>query len=130
MAGHSLGEFAALVVSGCISYEDGLNLVLNRALIGQKVCEQYETAMGAVIGFPDEYVDKRLKEIAEESENLIYFANFNGPGQVVITGSKKGVRIACKTFKAEGAKSSAACNRRIIPFSIYGRCRERTWRNN
>ena len=69
VSGHSLGEFAALVVSGCISYEDGLNLVLNRALIGQKVCDKHETAMGAVIGFPDEYVDKRLKEIAEESEN-------------------------------------------------------------
>lgn len=113
VSGHSLGEFAALVVSGCISYEDGLNLVLNRALIGQKACEQYETAMGAVIGFPDEYIDIRLKEIAEESGEPIYFANYNGPGQVVITGSKKGVRIACKTFKAEGAKKA-------VPLAIGG----------
>ena len=112
MSGHSLGEFAALVVSGCISYEDGLNLVLNRALIGQKACEQHETAMGAIIGFPDEYVDKRLNEIAEESGEPIYFANFNGPGQVVITGSKKGVRIACKTLRQKEQKA--------VPLAIGG----------
>lgn len=113
VAGHSLGEFAALVVNGCLSFEDGLNLVLNRALIAQKVCEKYDTAMGAVIGFPDEYIQQRLKEISEESNEPIYFANYNGPGQVVITGSRKGVRIACKTFKAEGAK-------RAVPLPIGG----------
>ncbi|MDR0981646.1 MAG: ACP S-malonyltransferase [Culturomica sp.] len=104
VAGHSLGEFAALVVSGALSFEDGLNLVLNRALIAQEVCESVDTAMGAIIGFPDEYIEKRLKEISEESGEPIYFANYNGPGQVVITGSKAGIRIACKTFKDEGAK--------------------------
>ncbi len=113
VAGHSLGEFAALVVNKTISFEDGLNLVLNRALIAQKVCEKFETAMGAVIGFPDEYVEKRLKEISEDSGEPIYFANYNGPGQVVITGSKKGIRIACKTFKAEGAKKA-------VPLPISG----------
>ena len=113
VSGHSLGEFAALVVNGCLSFEDGLNLVLNRALVAQKVCEKFETAMGAVIGFPDEYVEKRLKEIKEESGEPIYFANYNGPGQVVITGSKKGVKIACKTFKLEGAKKA-------IPLAIGG----------
>lgn len=113
VSGHSLGEFAALVVNKTISFEDGLNLVLNRALIAQKVCEKYETAMAAVIGFPDEYIQKRLQEISEESGEPIYFANYNGPGQVVITGSKKGVRIACKTFKAEGAKKA-------IPLAIGG----------
>ena len=113
VAGHSLGEFAALVVNKTLSFEDGLNLVLNRALIAQKVCEKNETAMGAVIGFPDEYIEKRLKEISNSSGEPIYFANYNGPGQVVITGSKKGIRIACKTFKAEGAK-------RAVPLSIGG----------
>lgn len=113
VAGHSLGEFAALVVNGCLSFEDGLNLVLSRALIAQKVCEKFDTAMGAVIGFPDEYIQHRLKEISEESGEPIYFANFNGPGQVVITGSKMGVRIACKTFKAEGAKKA-------VPLAIGG----------
>lgn len=113
VAGHSLGEFAALVVNKTISFEDGLNLVLNRAMIAQKVCEKFDTAMGAVIGFPDEYIQQRLKEISEESGEPIYFANYNGPGQVVITGSKIGVRIACKTFKAEGAKKA-------VPLAIGG----------
>lgn len=113
VAGHSLGEFAALVVNECLSFEDGLNIVLNRALIAQKVCEKFETAMGAVIGFPDEYIQQRLKEISEESGEPLYFANYNGPGQVVITGSKIGVRIACKTFKAEGAKKA-------VPLAIGG----------
>lgn len=113
VAGHSLGEFSALVVNKTLSFEDGLNLVLNRALIAQKVCENNETAMGAVIGLPDEYIEKRIKEIYEESGEPIYFANYNGPGQVVITGSKKGIRLACKAFKTEGAK-------RAVPLSISG----------
>ena len=113
VAGHSLGEFAALVVNRTLSFEDGLNIVLNRALIAQKVCDKYDTAMGAVIGFPDEYIDSRLKEISDSSGEPIYFANYNGPGQVVITGSKKGIRIACKTFKAEGAKKA-------VPLPIAG----------
>ncbi|MDR0506974.1 MAG: ACP S-malonyltransferase [Dysgonamonadaceae bacterium] len=113
VSGHSLGEFAALVVNKTISFEDGLNLVLNRALIAQKVCDKFKTAMGAIIGFPDEYIQKRLQEISEESGEPIYFANYNGPGQVVITGSKEGIRIACKTFKAEGAKKA-------VPLAIGG----------
>lgn len=113
VAGHSLGEFSALVVSGALSFEDGLNLVLNRALIAQKVCEKYETAMGAIIGLSDDYIEKRLEEISKESGEPIYFANYNGPGQVVITGSKKGIRIACKIFKAEGANKA-------VPLSISG----------
>ena len=113
VAGHSLGEFSSLVVNGTLSFEDGFNLVLNRALIAQKVCETQETAMGAIIGFPDDYIGKRLEEISEESGEPIYIANHNGPGQVVITGSKKGIRIACKTLKAEGAK-------RAVPLSISG----------
>lgn len=106
VAGHSLGEFAALVVAGAISFEDGLNLVLNRAIIGQKACDKTPTAMGAVIGLSDEYVARRIKEIWEESGEPIYFANYNGPGQVVISGSKKGIRLACKAFKNEGARKA------------------------
>lgn len=113
VAGHSLGEFAALVVAGVINFEDGLNLVLNRAIIGQKVCEKYPTGMGAIIGLSDEYVAKRIKEIWDESGEPIYFANYNGPGQVVITGSKKGVRLACKALKNEGAKKA-------VPLAIGG----------
>lgn len=113
VAGHSLGEFAALVINGTISFEDGLNLVLNRAVIGQKACEKVKTGMGAVIGLSDEYVAKRIKEIWDETGEPIYFANFNGPGQVVISGSRKGVRIACKTLMAEGAKKA-------VPLAIGG----------
>ncbi len=113
VAGHSLGEFAALVVAGAISLEDGLRLVLNRALIGQKACDKYPTGMGAVIGLSDEYVTRRIKEIWDESGEPIYFANYNGPGQVVITGSRKGVRMACKAFKKEGAKKA-------VPLAISG----------
>jgi len=113
VAGHSLGEFAALVIAGAISFEDGLNLVLNRAIIGQKVCEKQPTGMGAIIGLSDEYVTKRIKEIWDESGEAIYFANYNGPGQVVITGTKAGIKLACKAFKKEGAK-------RAVPLPIGG----------
>ena len=106
VAGHSLGEFAALVVSGCLSFEDGLNLVYHRALFGQKACEKTPTAMGAVIGMSDEYVEKRLKEIWDETGEPVYFANYNGPGQVVITGSLNGIRTTLKRLKAEGAKKA------------------------
>lgn len=113
VAGHSLGEFSALVVNKTLSFEDGLNLVVNRAHIAQKVCEKNQTAMAAVIGLPDKYIKKRIKEIVEESGEPIYFANYNGPGQVVITGSKMGIRLACRAFKAEGAKNA-------VPLSING----------
>lgn len=113
VAGHSLGEFAALVVNGTLSFEDGLNLVLNRAIIGQKACEKYPTGMGAVIGLSDEYVAQRIKEIWDETGEPIYFANYNGPGQVVISGSMKGVMKACRAFKKEGAKKA-------VPLAIGG----------
>lgn len=106
VAGHSLGEYAALVVSGYLSFEDGLNLVLNRALIAQEVCDKYETAMGAIIGLPDEFVTKSLEILFEQNAEPVYVANYNGPGQIVITGSKKGVKNACKYFKSNGAKKS------------------------
>lgn len=106
VAGHSLGEFAALVVSGSLSFEDGLNLVYHRALFGQKACEKTPTAMGAVIGLPDEYIEKRIKEIWDETGEPVYFANYNGPGQVVITGSKLGIRTTLKRLKEEGAKKA------------------------
>ena len=115
VAGHSLGEFAALVIAGAISFEDGLRLVLNRALIGQKAADTapVKTGMGAVIGLPDEYVEKRIKEIWEETGEPLYFANYNGPGQVVISGSRKSVRVACKAFMKEGAKKA-------VPLAIGG----------
>ena len=113
VAGHSLGEFAALVINRTISFEDGLNLVLNRAILGQKACEKYATGMGAVIGLSDDYVAKRIKEIWDETGEPVYFANYNGPGQVVISGSMKGIMKACRAFKKEGAKKA-------VPLAIGG----------
>lgn len=113
VAGHSLGEFSALVVNKTLSFEDGLNLVANRAQITQEVCESQQTAMGAVIGLPELQVENRLKAISAESGEAVYLANYNGPGQLVITGTKMGVRLACKAFKAEGAK-------RAVPLPIGG----------
>ena len=115
VAGHSLGEFAALVIAGSITFEEGLNLVLNRALIGQKASDEapVKTGMGVVIGLPDEYVEKRIKEIWEEVGEPLYFANYNGLGQVVISGSRKSVRAACKAFMKEGAKKA-------VPLAIGG----------
>ena len=113
VAGHSLGEFSALVQSGTVSFDSGLDLVLNRALIAQKYCEKQSTAMGAVIGLTDEEVQLGLDEINNETSEKVYFANHNGPGQAVITGTKKGVRMACKLFKKQGA-------RRAVPLPIAG----------
>lgn len=113
LAGHSLGEFSALAVGGALAFEDALDLVKNRALIAQKVCEAQPTAMGAVIGLSDDCVERRIREIADENGEQIYFANYNGPGQVVITGTKQGIRLACKAFKNEGAK-------RAVPLAIGG----------
>ena len=104
VAGHSLGEYAALVISKAISFEDGLNLVLHRASITQKVCESQELAMGVVIGLTDEHIERRIKEISKE----VYIANYNGQGQVVVTGTKEGVRLACKAFRNEGAKKAVS----------------------
>ena len=113
VAGHSLGEFAALVVAGVLTFEDGLDLVLNRAVIGQKACDKVATGMGAVIGLDDAYVARRIREIWDETGEPLYMANYNGPGQVVISGSRKGVRTACKAFMREGA-------RKAVPLPIGG----------
>ena len=112
VAGHSLGEFSALVVSGCLSFEEALNLVLYRAVISQKVCERQQTAMAAVVGLPDQSVEARVKTIFEETGEPVYVANYNGPGQIVITGSKKGIRGACKALKKDGAKRAV-----VLPIS-------------
>ncbi|WP_372948088.1 ACP S-malonyltransferase [Mariniphaga sp.] len=113
VAGHSLGEFAALVVNKTLSFADALYIVSKRALIGQEVCENQKSAMGVVIGLSDRYIEKRIEKIHNETGEPVYIANYNGPGQIVITGSKKGVRLACKQFKAEGAK-------RAVPLPIAG----------
>ena len=100
VAGHSLGEFSALVASGALSFEHGLSLVLKRALAMQKACEKTLGTMAAIIGMEDKVVEDICASISE----MVIVANYNCPGQVVISGSKAGVENACERLKKEGAK--------------------------
>lgn len=100
VAGHSLGEFSALVANGALSFEDGLKLVSQRALAMQKACEVQESTMAAVLALPDE----KVEEICAEIDDVVVAANYNCPGQLVISGSVKGVELACEKLKAAGAK--------------------------
>lgn len=99
-AGHSLGEFSALVVAGALSFEDGLRLVSKRALAMQAACEQQPGTMAAVLGLPDETVE----EICASTEGVVVAANYNCPGQLVISGAAEAVDTACAKAKEAGAK--------------------------
>ena len=111
-AGHSLGEFSALVAAGALDFEDGLKLVYARAMAMQKACEAQPSTMAAIIGLPDE----KVVEICEEINNngdVVVAANFNCPGQLVISGSMEGISKACDALKAAGAK-------RALPLKVGG----------
>ena len=105
-AGHSLGEFSALVVAGALSFEDGLSLVSKRALAMQKACEIEKSTMAAIIGLQDDVVEKICAEIPE----IVVAANYNCPGQLVISGSILGVDKACEALTAAGAKRALKLN--------------------
>lgn len=100
VAGHSLGEFSALVAAGVLGWEDALRLVSERALAMQEACELQAGTMAAVLGMADE----RVAEICDSMEDVVVAANFNCPGQVVISGSLSGVEQACVALKEGGAK--------------------------
>ncbi len=100
VAGHSLGEFSALVANGTLSFEDGLRLVAQRASAMQKACELQPSTMAAVLGLDDEIVEK----ICAEVDDVVVPANYNCPGQLVISGTIGGIEIACEKLKAAGAK--------------------------
>ena len=100
VAGHSLGEFSALVAAGALSFEDGLKLVSKRAMAMQKACEMQSSTMAAILGLDDGLVS----EICEKIDAVVVAANFNCPGQVVISGSIEGVDKACEQLLAAGAK--------------------------
>ena len=100
VAGHSLGEFSALVAAGVLAWEDALRLVSERALAMQEACERQAGTMAAVLGMPDEQV----AHICDSINDVVVAANFNCPGQVVISGSLSGIDLACKTLKEAGAK--------------------------
>ncbi len=110
VAGHSLGEFSALVAAGVLSFEDGLRLVSKRALAMQAACELQPSTMAAVLGLEDEKVVEVLKTISDE---VVVAANFNCPGQLVISGSIAGVEQACEALKNAGAK-------RALPLKVGG----------
>ena len=108
VAGHSLGEFSALVANGVLSFEDGLSLVYKRALAMQKACELNPSTMAAVLGLSDEEVE----EVCSEVDDVVP-ANYNCPGQLVISGSKEGIAKACELAKEAGAK-------RALPLPVGG----------
>lgn len=101
VAGHSLGEFSALVANGTLSFEDGLKLVSKRAMAMQKACELIPGTMAAVLALADEKVEEICASITDE---VVVAANYNCPGQLVISGSVKGIEKACELMKAAGAK--------------------------
>lgn len=101
VAGHSLGEFSALVAAGVLDWEDGLRLVSARAQAMQKACEIQEGTMAAVLGLPDEKVEEICQNVKDD---IVVAANFNCPGQVVISGTVSGVEQACALLKTAGAK--------------------------
>ncbi len=109
VAGHSLGEFSALVANKTLSFEDGLRLVSKRAMAMQKACEIEPSTMAAVLGMDDEEVESILKNV----KDIVVPANYNSPGQLVISGSISGVEKACKLFEEAGAK-------RVIPLKVGG----------
>ncbi len=109
VAGHSLGEFSALVASGVLTFEDGLKLVSQRALAMQKACEINPSTMAAILGLEDQVVEDLCASIDE----VVVAANYNCPGQLVISGSHKGIEIACEKAKEAGAK-------RALPLPVGG----------
>lgn len=112
VAGHSLGEFSALTAAGALSFEDGMKLVYARAMAMQEACEAAPSTMAAIIGLLDETIEKVCAEISREG-NVVVPANYNSPGQVVISGNVEAVKEACVKLKEAGAK-------RALPLAVGG----------
>jgi len=112
VAGHSLGEFSALVAAGAISFEDGLKLVYARAMAMQKACEAAPSTMAAIVGLPDEKIEEICAEVNKDG-HVVVPANYNCPGQLVISGNIEAINEACEKLKAAGAK-------RALPLKVGG----------
>ncbi len=112
VAGHSLGEFSALTAAGALSFEDGLRLVFARAMAMQKACEAAPSTMAAIIALPDDVIEKVCAEISKDG-NVVVPANYNSPGQVVISGNVEAIKEACAKLKEAGAK-------RALPLAVGG----------
>ncbi|MBQ2459090.1 MAG: ACP S-malonyltransferase [Bacteroidaceae bacterium] len=113
VGGHSLGEFSALVAAGALQFEDGLRLVYARAQAMQKACEAAPGGMAAVLALPDETIEKICAEVSAEGNGVVVPANYNCPGQLVISGNVDAVGRACEQLKAAGAK-------RALPLPVGG----------
>lgn len=113
VAGHSLGEFSALVAAGALSFADGLRFVSQRAEAMQRACELNPSTMAAILGLADEVIERVCADVAQETGEVVVPANYNCPGQVVISGSNEGIRVACERLKAAGAK-------RALPLPVGG----------
>ena len=112
VAGHSLGELSALVAAGALSFEDGVKLVSARAIAMQKACEATPGTMAAVIGLPDEKIEEICAEVSTDG-NIVVAANYNCPGQLVISGNVDAINATCEKLKAAGAK-------RALPLKVGG----------
>lgn len=112
VAGHSLGEFSALTAAGALSFEDGLRLVYARAMAMQGACEAESSTMAAIINLPDETIEQICEEISKDG-SVVVPANYNSPGQVVISGNVAAVKEACTKLKEAGAK-------RALPLAVGG----------
>ena len=104
VAGHSLGEYAALVTSGVLTFEETLPFIKTRGQVFYEAFQKRPSAMGAIIGMPDEQVKAVLKQVGKEDNENLYIANYNGPGQLVVTGARGSIKRACKILKEMGAK--------------------------
>ena len=111
-AGHSLGEFSALVAAEALSFEDGLRLVYARAMAMQKACDAATSTMAAIIGLPDEKVVEVCQAVSTD-DSVVVAANFNCPGQIVISGNVEAIKLACEKMKEAGAK-------RALPLNVGG----------
>ena len=112
VAGHSLGEFSALVAAGALSFEDGLKLVYARAMAMQKACDMAPSTMAAIVGLADEKIEEICAEVSKEG-SVVVPANYNCPGQLVISGNIEAINEACEKIKAAGAK-------RALPLNVGG----------
>ena len=112
VAGHSLGEFSALVAAGALNFEDGLRLVYARAMAMQKACEAAPSTMAAIVGLPDDKIEEICAEVSKEG-SVVVPANYNCPGQLVISGNVEAINEACAKLKAAGAK-------RALPLKVGG----------
>lgn len=104
VAGHSLGEYAALVVSGALSFEEAVPFIKKRGEVFYEAFQKHPSAMGAIIGIDEQQVLDVLKQVGDEDGENLYIANYNGPGQLVVTGARASVKKACKILKGMGAK--------------------------